>query len=59
MKRGEYAQYPSKALVQLIIDRFKVLHIHLLVKDHLIETWHEICIEEPMMEYREAEDRGR
>ena len=56
MKRGEYAQHPSKALVQLIIDRFEVLQVYLLVENHLIETWHEVCIEEPVVEYRKAED---
>ena len=53
---SEHAQHPSKALEQLIIDRFKVLQVHLLVENHLVETWHEVCMEEPMMEYREAED---
>ena len=42
----ERRQHPNKALVQLIIDRFEVLQVHLLSEDHLAETLHKVRIED-------------
>jgi hypothetical protein len=42
--------------VQFVIDRLEILEVHLLAEDHLVETWNEICVDEPMVEDGEAED---
>jgi hypothetical protein len=54
--RKSDAQHPIETFVELVIDSLEVLDVHLLAEDHLVETWDEIRVEEPMMEDSEAED---
>ena len=42
--------------MKLIIDGLKIFQIYLLAKDHLVESWNKICVEEPMVEDGETED---
>lgn len=33
------------------VNAFKIIQRGFLSKDHLVETWHKICVEEPPVEY--------
>ena len=54
-EKVQNAQHPGKALVQLVIDGLKILQVHLLAEGRLVKSRNEIRIEEPVVEYGQAE----